>query len=57
MQDGKPMRLLTMPIRASGPTVPGRRAPTLGEDTDAILAAAGFAASDIDSLRRDGVIR
>jgi succinate--hydroxymethylglutarate CoA-transferase len=57
MQDGTPMRLLTMPIRASGPSIPGRLAPTLGEDTDTILAEAGIAAADIESLRRDGVIR
>ena len=57
LSDGTAMRLLTTPIRASGPSVPGRCAPTLGEDTDAILADAGFAAADISRLRSDGVIR
>jgi crotonobetainyl-CoA:carnitine CoA-transferase CaiB-like acyl-CoA transferase len=57
LEDGTTMRLLASPIRASGPLLPERRAPALGEDTDAILAEAGICAAEIHKLRRDGVIR
>jgi succinate---hydroxymethylglutarate CoA-transferase len=54
--DGNAMRLLTNPIRSSGPSTPGRRAPTLGEDTETILADAGFDAAEISRLRKEGAI-
>jgi crotonobetainyl-CoA:carnitine CoA-transferase CaiB-like acyl-CoA transferase len=33
-----------------------RRPPLLGEHTDNVLSRFGFAASEIDELRREGVI-
>jgi succinate---hydroxymethylglutarate CoA-transferase len=54
--DGNAMRLLTNPIRSSGPSTPGRRAPTLGEDTETILADAGFDPVEISRLRKEGAI-
>jgi crotonobetainyl-CoA:carnitine CoA-transferase CaiB-like acyl-CoA transferase len=33
-----------------------RRAPTLGEHTDEILASLGYGPEDVDALRRDGVV-
>jgi succinate---hydroxymethylglutarate CoA-transferase len=50
------LRLLNNPIRINGDALPGRAAPPLGADTDAVLNEAGFTASDIAGLKRDGVI-
>jgi crotonobetainyl-CoA:carnitine CoA-transferase CaiB-like acyl-CoA transferase len=33
------------------------RAPALGSDTDAVLQACGYAASDVEELRKQGVVR
>jgi succinate---hydroxymethylglutarate CoA-transferase len=56
LDNGSTMRLLTNPIRSSGASTPGRRAPTLGEDTDAILAEAGFDVLAVSKLRKAGAI-
>ena len=36
--------------------VPARRAPDLGEHSDAILRELGFGAKDIDALRASGAV-
>jgi succinate--hydroxymethylglutarate CoA-transferase len=53
---GKPLRLLTNPLRGEGLPLPGKQAPVLGADTDALLADAGYSAGEIDKLRSSGVI-
>ncbi len=53
---GKPLRLLTNPLRGEGLPLPGKQAPVLGADTDAMLADAGFSANEIEKLRSGGVI-
>jgi len=51
------MKTLGSPIKMSAtPPDPTRRAPMLGEHTDAVLHEAGYGASEIDALRRGGVI-
>ncbi len=47
---GFPVKLSSTPARLRHP------APALGEHTDEILAAAGYTADQIASLRRSGVI-
>jgi len=58
-QPGAPRkaRIVNTPVRLS--KTPGgvhRRAPYLGEQTEAVLTAVGYAAPAIDELRRDGVV-
>jgi succinate--hydroxymethylglutarate CoA-transferase len=53
---GKPLRLLTNPLRGEGLPLKGRQAPVLGADTDAILADSGFSSGEIEKLRSGGVI-
>jgi crotonobetainyl-CoA:carnitine CoA-transferase CaiB-like acyl-CoA transferase len=36
--------------------VPRQRPPTLGEHTDAVLADLGYSSTEVEALRRDGVI-
>jgi succinate--hydroxymethylglutarate CoA-transferase len=50
------LRLLTDPIRIDGTALPAHAAPALGADSEAVLSEAGFAADEIATLRRDGVI-
>ena len=53
----KPAPLVTTPVRLSG--TPGRierRAPTLGEHTEEILAELGYREGDLTALREKGVI-
>jgi formyl-CoA transferase len=51
------MRSLGSPLKLSAtPTNPQRRAPMLGEHTDAVLAEYGFTAAEIASLRQAGAI-
>jgi CoA:oxalate CoA-transferase len=51
------IRLLGFPIKLSGtPCRVRRSAPDLGQHSDAILAELGYAASDREAWRRDGVI-
>jgi crotonobetainyl-CoA:carnitine CoA-transferase CaiB-like acyl-CoA transferase len=56
VEGGKPLRLLTNPLRGDGLPLRGRQAPTLGADTDEILRAAGFSKDDIARLRATGII-
>jgi crotonobetainyl-CoA:carnitine CoA-transferase CaiB-like acyl-CoA transferase len=52
------MRLPPNPIRVDGERLPLRIAPPLlGEHTEPVLAAAGYSADEIGSLRARGVIR
>jgi crotonobetainyl-CoA:carnitine CoA-transferase CaiB-like acyl-CoA transferase len=45
------------PVRMSASEVAVREtAPKLGQHTDQILAALGYASADIDTLRRDNVV-
>jgi succinate--hydroxymethylglutarate CoA-transferase len=53
---GRPLSLLTNPLRGEGLPLPGRAAPALGADTDAVLAGAGFSAEAIARLRAAGVV-
>ena len=49
-------RVINHPIKVSSVAQVGpRRAPTLGEHTDEILAEAGYSADEITALRADGV--
>ncbi len=53
---GAPLSLLTNPLRGEGLPLAGRPAPTLGADTDDVLAAAGYSPGAIASLRAAGVV-
>jgi crotonobetainyl-CoA:carnitine CoA-transferase CaiB-like acyl-CoA transferase len=55
--DGGAQLTVNSPLWIAGePKVKPRRAPGLGEHTDEILAAYGFAPADIEKLRQSGVI-
>ena len=56
VEGGKPLRLLTNPLRGEGLPLKGRQAPVLGADTEAMLADAGFSGDEIKKLRTTGVI-
>jgi crotonobetainyl-CoA:carnitine CoA-transferase CaiB-like acyl-CoA transferase len=49
-------RVLANPIKLDGERLPGRRAPKLGEHTDDVLRAAGFADEEIAALRASGAL-
>jgi crotonobetainyl-CoA:carnitine CoA-transferase CaiB-like acyl-CoA transferase len=49
-------RMLGSPIRISGMRPAATAARALGADTDAVLAEAGFAAAEIESLRSEGAL-
>lgn len=52
------MKAIGTPLKMSAaPLDPTRRAPTLGEHTDEVLAAAGYGAEDIERLRAAGAAR
>lgn len=53
---GKPLELLTNPLRGEGLPLAGRPAPALGADTDSVLTQAGFSRDEIARLRSAGVI-
>jgi len=44
-------------VRAGGVEHPAVAAPTLGQDTDAILASLGYAAEDVAALREQAIVR
>jgi crotonobetainyl-CoA:carnitine CoA-transferase CaiB-like acyl-CoA transferase len=56
VEGGRPLELLTNPLRGEGLPLIGRPAPALGADTDAVLADAGFTPAEIARLRDAGVI-
>jgi crotonobetainyl-CoA:carnitine CoA-transferase CaiB-like acyl-CoA transferase len=49
-------RTLASPIRIDGARPPARPGPALGADTQRVLSAAGFTASEIEDLKSAGVI-
>ncbi len=49
-----PVRMVASPVRAG--EHPARPAPSLGEDTDAVLARAGYTPEQIEALRANGAI-
>ena len=52
-----PMRLVGAGFRlAHGSPSIERQPPTLGEHTDEILREAGYAAAEIEQLRRDSIV-
>lgn len=53
---GNALRLTGTPIKVAGQTFAPDLAPTFAADTDSVLAASGFEASDIELLRSRGVI-
>ena len=56
--DGRPTAQTGFPIRLTGSPATFRRgAPGYGEQTDEVLAEAGYAAAEITSMRAAGVIR
>ena len=55
--DGKPLRFVGSPLRlGETPVVTGRPAPSVGQHTDEVLAAAGFGTDEIASLRATNAI-
>jgi crotonobetainyl-CoA:carnitine CoA-transferase CaiB-like acyl-CoA transferase len=56
VEGGRALELFTNPLRGEGLPLPGRLAPALGADTDAVLADAGFTPAEIARLRATGVI-
>ncbi|WP_380875737.1 CoA transferase [Sphingomonas sp. DBB INV C78] len=54
--DRDAMRVLANPIRLDGERLPNRAAPLLGADSDAVLAEAGFDASEIAAFKEKGVV-
>jgi crotonobetainyl-CoA:carnitine CoA-transferase CaiB-like acyl-CoA transferase len=55
--DGTPITLVASPLRLSAtPTDPRRAPPTLGADTDDVLAELGLNAGEIAALRQGGVV-
>ena len=50
------MKVLANPVRVAGERLPNRAGPSLGADTDQLLAELGYSAGDIDALRRDGTV-
>jgi formyl-CoA transferase len=57
MEDGK-MLTVSSPfwIEGEDKTRP-RRAPTIGQHNDEVLAAAGFSTNEIQKLRGDGIVK
>ncbi len=51
-----PMRVLASPIKVDGARLPGRAAPKLGADSDAVLGELGYGAEEIAALRTAGTI-
>jgi len=54
--DGPGVRMVANPLRSPGVTLPMHAAPALGEHTDALLEALGYAAARIAELRERGAI-
>lgn len=50
------LRQVGTPVKMAGVTPVHRRAPRLGEHTDAILTEAGYSAAEIARMRSDGVV-
>jgi crotonobetainyl-CoA:carnitine CoA-transferase CaiB-like acyl-CoA transferase len=53
---GGPIRVLANPIRSNGERLPSHAAPSLGADTDSLLAEIGIGADEAATLRHAGTI-
>jgi succinate---hydroxymethylglutarate CoA-transferase len=56
VEGGKPLELLTNPLRGEGLPRTGRQAPTLGADTDSILTQSGFSRDEIAKLKAARIV-
>ena len=54
--DREDMRVLANPIKIDGARLPNRAGPLLGADTEAVLAEAGYAETEIADFKMKGVI-
>lgn len=54
--DRESLRVLASPIRVDGERLPARAGPLLGADNDDVLASIGLSDSEIEILKRDGII-
>lgn len=54
--DRESLRVLASPIRVDGERLPARAGPLLGADNDEVLASIGLSDSEIETLKRDGII-
>jgi crotonobetainyl-CoA:carnitine CoA-transferase CaiB-like acyl-CoA transferase len=50
------MKVLANPVRVAGERLPNRAGPSLGADTEALLAELGYGFNEVAALRRDGAI-
>lgn len=50
------LRVLASPIRVDGQRLPARAGPLLGADNDEVLGSIGLSGSEIEGLKRDGII-
>ena len=50
------LKVLANPVRVGGARLPNRAGPSLGADTDALLAELGYSDAETAALRRDGAI-
>ena len=54
--DRESLRVLASPIRVDGERLPARAGPLLGADNDEVLGSIGLSDSDIETLKRDGIV-
>lgn len=54
--DREALRVLASPIRVDGERLPSRAGPLLGADNDEVLASIGLSDSEIETLKRDGIV-
>ena len=54
--DREDMRVLANPIKIDGQRLPNRAGPLLGNDTDSVLAEAGYAPEEVEAFRAKGIV-
>lgn len=54
--DREDMRVLANPIKIDGQRLPNRAGPLLGNDTDSVLAEAGYAPDEVEAFRAKGIV-